>query len=522
MTAREKYIVTIDVGTGSGRTVIFDFEGKPVAFAQREWLPKTNPKYPGAQDFDTHEAWQLLADTIGEAIHKAGIPARSIAAVTATSMREGMVLYDKGKRVIWACPNADARASDEVIEMVRRDLARPIYRIGGDWLNIIGPPRFWWIRNKAPELYERIAHMTMLSDWVLFQLSGRLVTDPSIGSSSGMFDLRQRTWSQTIIQLAELPQGIYPPVFECGSIVGEVTPEAAEQTGLAVGTPVVTGGADTQLALVGVGAVHPDQYTVCAGTFWQTTVVSDQPLIDPQARPRTLCHAVPNQWMTEGIGFYHGFTMRWFRDGFCQEEKRLAQERGVDAYTLMEEQAANIPPGSNGVQAIFSNIMEAKRWRHATPSLVGFNILDPAGSGKAACIRAIEESAAYVTRGHIDILVELTGKPPSVITFAGGSSKGFLWPQIIADMLGVAVNIPVVKESTALGAAMCVLVAMGEVQNWEDAAARVVRWERHLEPDLATHSRYDEAYRLWLEVYQRMLPMADDGVLPSLWRAPGV
>lgn len=69
---------------------------------------------------------------------------------------------------------------------------------------------------------------------------------------------------------------------------------------------------------------------------------------------------------------------------------------------------------------------------------------------------------------------------------------------------------------------MCVLVAMGEAQNWEDAAARVVRWERHLEPDLATHSRYDEAYRLWLEVYQRMLPMADDGVLPSLWRAPGV
>jgi autoinducer 2 (AI-2) kinase len=166
--------------------------------------------------------------------------------------------------------------------------------------------------------------------------------------------------------------------------------------------------------------------------------------------------------------------------------------------------------------------MDAKRWRHATPSLVGFDVLNAAGSGKAACIRAIEESAAYVTRGHMDILIDLTGQPPREVTFAGGSAKGSLWPQIIADTLGVPVNIPVIKESTSLGAAICGLVALGEARDWQDAVERVVRWERHLEPDPANHTRYDDTYQRWLEVYRRMLPIADDRILPSLWRAPGV
>lgn len=522
MNSKGKYITCIDVGTGSGRTIILDLDGNQISVSQREWLPKADPRYTGSQDFDTVEAWQLLRETLNESFKKANIDPSQVAAVTATSMREGIVLYNKNKDVIWACPNADARATDEAVEMIKKDLARPIYKIGGDWLSLISPPRLWWIRNHMPEVYDEIAHMNMLSDWVLFKLSGELVTDPSIGSSSGIFNLSRRKWSTELTELANLPKDIYAPVFECGTVIGEVTKEAAAETGLLEGTPVVTGGADTQLAMVGVGAIRPDMYTVCGGTFWQTTVVADKLLIDPEFRLRTLCHVVPGQWIIEGIGFYHGFTMRWFREGFCQEEKRQAEAEGSDAYALMEKLAATIPPGSNGVQAIFSNVMDAKSWRHATPSLVGVDILAPDKTGKAACIRAIEESAAYVTRGHMDILIKQTGVVPQEVTFTGGSSKGFLWPQIIADVLGTQINIPVVKESTSLGAVVCVLMAIGECNSWNEAVERVVRWDRSVEPDLETHKFYNEAYQLWLKVYEYMLPIADDNILPSLWRAPGL
>lgn len=276
------------------------------------------------------------------------------------------------------------------------------------------------------------------------------------------------------------------------------------------------------MALVGAGAVTPGAFTVCGGTFWQTTLLTNHPLIDSLRRPRTLCHAVPGQWMTEGIGFYHGFTMRWFRDGFCDKEKEEAELRRTDAYAVMEERASAVPPGSNGVQGIFSNVMEARRWRHAPPSLVGFNLLDAAGTGKAACIRAIEENAAYVTRGHIEVLEELSGKSPSEIVLVGGASKGKLWPRIVAEVTGCPIRIPLVKETTSLGGAIAAFLGNGVFSSWSEAVAATVRTERIVEPRLDAVAAYREAYGRWRKVNDRLLSLSDDGILPALWRAPGV
>jgi autoinducer 2 (AI-2) kinase len=532
-----RYILTIDVGTGSGKAILFDHEGRQLSEARREWLPDPVPSFPGARCFDTDKAWRLLAECVRETIGLSGIDPRRIEGVTATSMREGMVLYDRDKRVIWACPNVDARAAEEVREMVLEGLAEPVYRTGGDWLTITSPARFRWIRKNRPDIWDRIACMNMLSDWVLFRLSGNLVTEPSCGSSSGIFDLNTRSWSENLVGLLDLPRGIYPAVSESGTVIGRVSAEAALDTGLSPQTRVLTSGGDTQCALLGVGAVDAGALTVVGGTFWQTTLVTDKPLIDPRYRLRTLCHAVPGRWMVEGIGFYHGFTMRWFRDGFCLQEKEEARSRGMDAYALMEELAAGVPPGSGGVQAVFSDVMNARQWKHAVPALVGFDVTDPESTGKAACIRAIEESAAYTCRGHVDILGEIvgsgTGGPIAVngsagsaggnrgpATFCGGSSRGSLWPRILADVLGVPLRIPVVKEATALGSAACACVALGWFRTIGEAASSLVRWESEVLPVREHVEIYDECYRLWRKVYQYLRSMADDGVLPSLWKAP--
>jgi autoinducer-2 kinase len=493
-----------------------------VASSQCEWLPRVIPEYPGAQDFDTTEAWRLLSGCLRDLLSKLGKGRSRVVAVTSTAMREGMVLYDREGMELWACPNVDARATEEAAEMIGRGMADRLYETGGDWPSIISPPRFWWIRRRLPDLYRRIAHMNMLSDWALYKLSGVFVTEPTVGSSSGIFDLRKRDWAQEMIRDIGLPEGIYPPVVESGTRVGEVTAKAAEQTGLPAGTPVVAGGGDTQMGLVGAGSVKPGAFTVCGGTFWQTTVTADTPLIDPRRRLRTLCHAVPGQWMTEGIGFYHGFAMRWFRDGFCDKEREEAAGRRVDAYSVMEERAAAIPPGSNGVQGIFSSIMDARRWRHAPPSLVGFNLLDAAGSGKAACIRAIEENAAYVAKGHLLILEELAGKKADEIVLVGGASKGHLWPQIVADVTGRPLRIPVAKETTSLGGAIAAFTAVGVFGSWAEAASAMVRMEREVEPRPEAVHAYGELYERWQKVNERLVSIADDRILPGLWRAPGV
>jgi len=219
-----------------------------------------------------------------------------------------------------------------------------------------------------------------------------------------------------------------------------VTAGAAEATGLRPGTPVVAGGADTQLGLLGIGVTQPGRFTVVGGSFWQSTVVLDEPLIDPEARLRTLCHTVPDRWMIEGIGFYCGIVMRWFRDAFCELESAEAERAGIDVYQVLERKAAALAPGSNGVYGIFSNLMQASRWVHASPAFVGFDVANPERSGRSECFRAIEESAAYVARGHLGIAEEIAGIDVVDAVLTGGAAKGTLWPQIVADVLGVPVH----------------------------------------------------------------------------------
>jgi len=504
-----RYLLAIDAGTGSCRTLLFTAAGEQVAVSQREWTHREPPGVPGGQDFDVQSNWVAISACIRDALRLAGATGAEVAAVAATSMREGIVLYDADGAEIWACPNVDSRASAEAEDLIREGAAEKIYAEAGDWVSIT-----------APDLFGRIHSLGMLSDWITCRLTGVQVTEPSCGSSSGMFSLARRTWSPEIAQICGISPAVLPTVADPGTVVGEVTAQAAEQTGLRPGIPVVAGGADTQLGLLGAG-VRSGEFTVVAGTFWQNTVLVDKPLIDPGARLRTLCHVTPGEWMLEGIGFYCGMAMRWYRDAFCDSEIAEASRRGVDPYVVMEEAAARIPAGSNGVIAILSNLMNARRWVHASPSFLQFDLGDPAGSGRAACIRAIEEAAAYVVRGHLEIIRELTGIRVTELTFTGGGGKGKLWPQIIADVLGLPVSVPAVTESSALGAALCAGRGAGVYSSLTDLEGELRTRAAVFEPDPGAMSAYEQTYAAWREIYPRMLALSEEGLLKPLWRAAG-
>ena len=516
-----KHTLAIDLGTGSCRAILFAEDGTQVAAGQREWRHEALPGYPGSQVFDTANGWKLICECIREALANSGLAAADIAAVSSTSMREGMVLYDAAGHEIWACPNVDSRATAEADELVSSGAARRIFERGGDWVSITSPARFLWIRAHEPDIFAAIAHVGMLSDWVLYRLSGRFVTDPSSGSSSNLFDLSRRTWSAESLAEIGLTPGVVPEVLEPGTVVGAVTSAAADETGLTPGTPVVVGGADTQLGLIGIGVVRPGRLTLVGGSFWQLTVVTDEPLIDEQARVRTLCHALPGQWMTEGIAFYCGIVMRWFRDAFCPAEIAESERRGVDPYAVMEEVAGQVPAGSNGLLGIFANVMNVKRWVQASPSFLGFDVDDPARTGHAACIRAIEEQAAFASRGHLEIIEELTRRRYDQLVFTGGAAKGRLWPHIVADVLGLPVAIPKVKESTALGAAMFAGMGAGLYSSVDEVAQRIVRFETAIEPDPANTEIYSDAFERWSKAYPQVLALSEQRLLKPMWWPAG-
>jgi autoinducer 2 (AI-2) kinase len=192
-----------------------------------------------------------------------------------------------------------------------------------------------------------------------------------------------------------------------------------------------------------------------------------------------------------------------------------------EGYETLERLAADVPAGSNGVTYLSSNIMEDRRWRHGPPSVIGLDILQPERTGLGAIFRAVEEEAAYVARGHYEILTEVCGAAPDRIRFVGGPARGRLWPQILADVLGVPVETPPVREATSFGAALCALVGAGVFTSIPEAVAATSQEPGLFEPDADNHAIYDEAFGRWRALYTHLLKAAEQGTVPFLWRGAG-
>ncbi|MFW2514045.1 autoinducer-2 kinase [Demequina sp. SO4-13] len=516
-------LLAIDAGTGSVRAVVFDHAGKQLASAGREWHHLPDPRFPGSMDFDVERNFGLVCESIREALATAGLTGRDVAAVSSSSMREGFVAFDAQGNELWACANVDARASAEVAEL--RDLGETIesesYAISGQTFALSAQPRLRWLAKNLPDVYERIDAVEMLSDWVLTRLTGEVISEPSNACTSGMFSLSDRQWSQEIARLCGLRDDIFPPVQAPGSVAGRVTAKAAESTGLAEGTPVAVGGGDAQLAALALGVVDPGQTAVAGGTFWQQMVNIDSLRTDPEMRIRVDCHVVPGVWQAEGIVFTPGLAARWFRDAFGSAEKARAASEGRDPYDLLTEGAATVPAGSHGVIPIFSDVMNYGHWIHAAPSFLNLN-MDVDRSGPQVLFRALMENAAIVTRGNLDVIESFTGTASDEIVFASGASKSPLWRQIVADVLQVPVRIPVVKEASALGAAVCAGVAVGVFDDLKTAGSAVAEWETVVEPDAGNKDVYDAAYERWQAAYAPQLELARAGVTEPMWRAPGI
>lgn len=518
-----KTLMAVDAGTGSVRAVLFSLDGEQLGCVQQEWTHAEDPRFPGSMDFDWTHNWALASSCIRGVIEQTGVDPKDIAAVSTTCMREGIVLYDKDGSEIWACANVDARSDDEVGQLVRMDpeLEKKIYHRSGQTYALGALPRIFWVKNKMPEVYEKVALCTMFNDWLIYKMTGVFSSEPSNACTTGIYDIKARDWADEIAASIGLKTGIFPKTYECGTIVAAVSEKGAADTGLAVGTPVVAGGGDSQLGCVGVGVVDPNQAAIFGGSFWQYEYNTDEPKTDEHCRVRVNCHSVPGIWQYEALAFKPGMVMRWYRDAFCTAEKELSKTCGRDPYDLMNEKAKDIPAGCYGMMCTFSDVMNYISWRHASPSFMNFDF-DPQKYNRYTFYRAIMENTALVTYGHMKLVEETTGNVPDEVVFAGGASKSDLWCQILCDALGKPVNVPKVKEATALGAAIMAGYGVGLYEDISETAKKLVRMDKRYEPNMENHKTYMEMYKVWREVYARELAISDDRLTRYMWAAPGV
>ncbi len=518
------YLMALDAGTGSIRAVIFDLSGRQIAAGQAEWKHLSVENVPGSMEFDLDSNWQLACQCIRKALDSAGLSGADIQSVACCSMREGIVLYDRNGDAIWACANVDSRASHEVAELKEIhdwQFESEVYSVSGQTLALSAMPRLLWLAHHRPDIYRNTATMTMISDWLASRLSGWLAVDPSNAGTTGMLDLFTRDWRAELLDMAGLRADLLSPVKETGSLLGEVTQQAAQECGLREGTPVVMGGGDVQLGCLGLGVVRAGQTAVLGGTFWQQVVNLPQVRTDPEMNIRVNPHVIPGMVQAESISFFTGLTMRWFRDAFCAEEKLIAERLGIDAYHLLEEMASRVPAGSWGVMPIFSDAMHFKQWYHAAPSFINLSI-DAEKCNKATLFRALEENAAIVSACNLAQISRFSGVQFDSLVFAGGGAKGALWSQILSDVTGLPVRVPEVKEATALGCAIAAGFGAGLYDDMAATGERLVRWSQTYLPNPAHRELYDNMMLKWQKIYADQLGLVDSGLTTSMWRAPGL
>jgi autoinducer 2 (AI-2) kinase len=516
--------MAIDAGTGSVRAVIFDTEGNQISVSQQEWTHIEEDGVPNSMSFDTQKNWEITAQCIKNSIKEANIDANDILALSATSMREGIVLYDKEGKELWAVANVDARASKEVKYLKENfeGIEEEFYALSGQTFALGALPRLLWLKNNKPEIYERVASISMIGDWILAKLSGVIATDPSNGGTTGIFSLNKRNWMADMATQVGIKDDIFPNVLEVGSLMGTVTQYASAKTGLSTQTKVVMGGGDVQLGSAGLGVVEKGQVAILGGSFWQQVVNIASDVKPPKDMGiRVNPHVVEGLSQAEGITFFSGLVMRWFRDAFCDMEKIEAKERGMDTYAVLEEKASKVPVGSYGILPIFSDSMKYGKWYHASPSFINLS-LDANICNRASMFRSLQENACIVSAINLKKIEDFTGITVKEIVFAGGASRGALWSQILADVTGCVVKIPKVTEATALGTAMSAGVGAGIYDSLVEASKSLVVWDKEYLPNSLNFDKYNVIQKKWCDVYEAQLALVDRELTESMWKAPGL
>ncbi|MCK9337278.1 MAG: autoinducer-2 kinase [Arcobacteraceae bacterium] len=519
-----KYLLAIDAGTGSIRAVLFDTQGSQIALSQKEWTHKSEEGVPNSMSFDCATNWELTKECIKYVLDSSKINPDDILALSATSMREGIVLYDDKGNELWAVANVDARADKEVRYLKENfpTMEEEFYSISGQTFALGALPRILWLKNNHPDIYAKVANISMIGDWVLYKLSNIIATDPSNGGTTGIFSLKERTWDSSMASKMGIKDDIFCPCYETGSVIGSVSAQASKETGLSTNTKVVTGGGDVQLGSAGLGVVDDGQVAILGGSFWQQ-IVNISSLMSPPKNMniRVNPHVVHGLSQAEGITFFSGLVMRWFRDAFCDMEKLEASQKGVDTYTILEQKASSVPVGSYGILPIFSDSMKYGKWYHASPSFINLSI-DPTICNKYSMFKSLQENACIVSNINLKKIQEFSGIKIDTIVFAGGASKGELWCQTLSDVTGCTVKVPKVTEATALGAAMSAGVGARVYDSLQDASAKLVKWEKEYNPNMENHTLYNKIEQQWIKVYEEQLKLVDNGLVLSMWKAPGV
>jgi xylulokinase len=492
------HILAHDLGTTGNKATLFDEEGSLVASTFVSY--ETSFPHQGWAEQNPNDWWRSLCESTRQLLRQSGVPAGDVAAVAFSGQMMGAAAVDKQvvplrAAIIWA----DLRASAQIDRAQERLSPEDVYGTTGHRLgSSYSAAKMAWIKDMEPQTYENTYKFLQPKDFVAAKLTGVFTTDPSDASGTNLYDLARGTWSPPMVEGFDIDPEKLPDIAQSTCVVGEVRSEAAEETGLRAGTPVVIGGGDGCCAAAGAGVVREGvAYNVIGSSSW-IALASAQPLLDPEMRTFTWAHIVPGMFSPCGTMQAAGTSYQWARDHLAQSERSVAESLGLPTYEVMNQEVLQSPPGARGLLYLPYLMGErSPRWNPmARGAFIGLTIRHR----HVDLLRAVLEGITFNLRVILEAFLNQGAQIPA-LRLIGGGARSIVWNQIMADIFGIPVQrLSVSDEATSMGAAVAGGVGIGI---WKDFSQvdRMIDVISETKPREEWRRPYDDLYEAFNEAY---------------------
>ena len=481
----EAFLV-IDAGSGSVKSFLISPLGEVLARSESLW---------DRDNWRSEAAWSKIVDSVSELMSE---PSWDVLGLCSTSMREEFILLDEqGNEITFQLNEESEKHGFRTLDA----LGEEMYKSSGHWPvpNWIAGAILPWLKEAQLRLFDDISSILMISDWVNFKLCGEKATEGSSACETSLYDIKTNNWNWNLIDAFQLLKTMFPRAMKNGEVLGYVTKQVSEESGIPEGTPVVVGGADTQCGLLGMGVMN-GQAGAVGGTTTPVQLVMDEPLLDSEMRTWSNNYLMDGYWILESNAGYTGRGVRWIKDVLLG---------GESSYTDLNMMAEKVPIGSNDVLTylgphLFDNsppywLMDNLGNLPVIPTITGSHDFD-----LGTLTRAVLEANCYGVKANLDQLVDISGVHVDLLYFSGGNAKSDLWMQIQSDVLDMPVHVPRVRDATAVGCAALASMGTGYYGDLEEALENMVKIGKVYEPRKAESKMYQSHYNRWMDTRERL------------------
>ncbi|MDU5333991.1 xylulokinase [Enterococcus sp.] len=493
------YLLGIDIGISSCKVALFTEDGEAIAQSTKSY-PVFHPQEGWAEQ-DPDDWWQAVCQAIKELLSESKVKSEKIVGIGVDGQSWSAIPISNDGTLLRNTPIWMDTRAQEICDDLKHTLGEErLFAISGNPIqHSYTLPKVLWYRDHLPELYKQTAKILQSNSYIVYKLTGEITQDISQGYGYQCFDMKKGAWDRELCKEMNLREDILPEIAACHEIVGRVTKEAAQQSGLSAGIPVVAGGLDSACGTLGVGVIANGETQEQGGQAGGMSICTDEYRADKHLI--LSYHVTSKNWLLQGGTVGGGGVLKWFEEQFGQTERINAENNGTTNFEEMNLLAENIEAGSEGL--VFLPYMAGERSPIWNPKAKGVYYGLDYSKTKGHMIRASMEGVAFSLKHNLDVAKQ-AGAEVSRLRAMGGSANSQLWTQIKSDVTNKPIDVLNSDTATTLGAAILAGVAVGVYKDFEDAVAKTVQIRRSHTPNPYNSEVYQKNYELYLKLYEQL------------------